>query len=219
MPKKKSEPNPTPTPTPKIDWNGSLADFKEVTMNAQPTATVGNVKPGGTKVSNPSKGADTGIFAGSGTPLGTSLAGTKTNARSIIGAASIATGAGSLGKLAATMAASKVTSMAVLNAKAEARVQSGFRSQPPSRPVKYEPLMPKKTENVPSMTREDVDAIMYDTMSRGAKSSAEQKIYAAKRDAILESKYPTVSRMEQFRQSEKNWQQVVNKKIPPPRIK
>ena len=61
-------------PTPKkVDWNGSLADFKEVIASHAPTATVSSVKPGGTKVSTPNKGADKGMFAGSGTPLNSSL--------------------------------------------------------------------------------------------------------------------------------------------------
>jgi hypothetical protein len=40
-------------------------------------ATVGAVKPGGTKMPTANKGANKGAFAGSGTPLGTSLAGSK----------------------------------------------------------------------------------------------------------------------------------------------
>lgn len=63
MPKKKSE---TPPNIQGVDWNSSLADFKQ--------ATVSSVKPGGTKMPTPNKGADTGMFAGSSTPLGTSLA-------------------------------------------------------------------------------------------------------------------------------------------------
>jgi hypothetical protein len=82
MPKKKNvEPNPTPN---KVDWNGSLADFKNVTVNAKPTATVGNVKPGGTKVSTPNTGVSKGMFAGSGTPLGTSIAGSNLSAKNIV---------------------------------------------------------------------------------------------------------------------------------------
>lgn len=66
MPKKKSE---TPPNIQGVDWNSSLADFKQT--------TVSSVKPGGTKMPTPNKGADTGVFAGSSTPLGTSLAGSK----------------------------------------------------------------------------------------------------------------------------------------------
>ena len=66
MPKKKSE---TPPNIQGVDWNSSLADFKQ--------ATVSSVKPGGTKMPTPNKPADTGMFAGSSTPLGTSLAGSK----------------------------------------------------------------------------------------------------------------------------------------------
>lgn len=66
MPKKKTE---TPPNIQGVDWNSSLADFKQ--------ATVSSVKPGGTKMPTPNKPADTGMFAGSSTPLGTSLAGSK----------------------------------------------------------------------------------------------------------------------------------------------
>lgn len=66
MPKKKIE---TPPNIQGVDWNSSLADFKQ--------ATVSSVKPGGTKMPTPNKPADTGMFAGSSTPLGTSLAGSK----------------------------------------------------------------------------------------------------------------------------------------------
>jgi hypothetical protein len=72
MPKKKSE---TPPNIQGVDWNSSLADFKQ--------ATVSNVKPGGTKMPTPNKGANTGMFAGSGTPLGTSIAGSKLSAGNI----------------------------------------------------------------------------------------------------------------------------------------
>ena len=64
---KKSQ--PAPPNIPGVDWNSSLADFKQ--------ATVGNVKPGGTKMPTPNKPADTGMFTGSSTPLGTSIAGSK----------------------------------------------------------------------------------------------------------------------------------------------
>ena len=66
MPKKKTE---TPPNIQGVDWNSSLADFKQ--------ATVSSVKPGGTKMPTPNKPADTGMFSGSSTPLGTSLAGSK----------------------------------------------------------------------------------------------------------------------------------------------
>jgi len=62
-----------PLPPKKVDWNGSLADFKNVTVTSAPSATVGNVKPGGTKMPTGNKGPDTGIFAGSGTPLNSSI--------------------------------------------------------------------------------------------------------------------------------------------------
>jgi hypothetical protein len=67
----------------KIDWNGSLADFKNVTINNKPTATVGNVKPGGKKVITENRGADTGMFAGSGTPLNTSIGMTDTSRKHV----------------------------------------------------------------------------------------------------------------------------------------
>ena len=97
MPKKKSEPNPTPN---KIDWNGSLADFKNVTVNAKPTATVGNVKPGGTKVSTPNTGVSKGMFAGSGTPLGTSIAGSNLSAKNVANTLLTAIAVGSAAKAA-----------------------------------------------------------------------------------------------------------------------
>lgn len=62
-----------PLPPKKVDWNGSLADFKNVTVTNTPSATVGNVKPGGTKVVTGNRGPDTGMFAGSGTPLNSSI--------------------------------------------------------------------------------------------------------------------------------------------------
>jgi hypothetical protein len=62
-----------PLPPKKVDWNGSLADFKEVTVTSKPAATVGNVKPGGTKEVTENRGPDTGMFAGSGTPLNSSI--------------------------------------------------------------------------------------------------------------------------------------------------
>lgn len=80
MPKKKTT---EPTPTPKVDWNGSLADFKNVTVGAKPTATVSNVKPGGTKMPTPNTAVNKGMFAGSGTPLGTSIAGSNLSAKNI----------------------------------------------------------------------------------------------------------------------------------------
>lgn len=63
MPKKKSE--TTPPNIQGVDWNGSLADFKQ--------ATVSSVKPGGTKMPNEYKPYNTGMFAGSGTPLNSSI--------------------------------------------------------------------------------------------------------------------------------------------------
>jgi hypothetical protein len=62
MPKKKSE---TPPNIQGVDWNSSLADFKQ--------ATVSSVKPGGTKMPTGNRGPDTGMFAGSGTPLNSSI--------------------------------------------------------------------------------------------------------------------------------------------------
>lgn len=43
MPKKK---NTEPTPTPKVDWNSSLADFKEVTVNKAPAGAAFTNKGG-----------------------------------------------------------------------------------------------------------------------------------------------------------------------------
>lgn len=68
--KKKSSSQPKPP----VD----ITKVKGVSASKKPaSATVGPVKPGGKKVSTPNKGADRGAFAGSGTPLGTSLAGSK----------------------------------------------------------------------------------------------------------------------------------------------
>lgn len=72
MPKKKSE---TPPNIQGVNWNSSLADFKQ--------ATVSSVKPGGTKMPTPNKGADTGMFAGSGTPLNTSIGMTDTSRKHV----------------------------------------------------------------------------------------------------------------------------------------
>lgn len=72
MPKKKSE---TPPNIQGVDWNSSLADFKQ--------ATVSSVKPGGTKVVTENRGANTGMFAGSGTPLNTSIGMTDTSRKHV----------------------------------------------------------------------------------------------------------------------------------------
>ena len=93
MPKKKSE---TPPNIQGVDWNSSLADFKQ--------ATVSTVKPGGTKMPTPNKPADTGMFAGSSTPLGTSIAGSKLSkgniASTTVSAIMLGGGAGPLPGLA-----------------------------------------------------------------------------------------------------------------------
>jgi len=72
MPKKKSE---TPPNIQGVDWNSSLADYKKT--------TVGNVKPGGTKVVTENRGPDTGMFAGSGTPLNSSIGMTDTSRKNV----------------------------------------------------------------------------------------------------------------------------------------
>jgi len=64
-PRKPKKSEPTPPSIQGVDWNGSLADYKQ--------STVGNVKPGGTKVVTENRGPDTGMFAGSGTPLNSSI--------------------------------------------------------------------------------------------------------------------------------------------------
>jgi hypothetical protein len=67
-------------PKPPVD----ITKIKGVTVNKKPaSATVGPVKPGGKRVSTPNKGANKGAFAGSGTPLGTSLAGSNTSKSNI----------------------------------------------------------------------------------------------------------------------------------------
>ena len=61
-------------PKPPVD----ITKIKGVTASKKPaSAKVSAVKPGGKKVSTPNKGGDKGAFAGSGTPLGTSFAGSK----------------------------------------------------------------------------------------------------------------------------------------------
>jgi hypothetical protein len=64
-PRKPKKSEPTPPSIQGVDWNGSLADYKQ--------STVSNVKPGGTKVVTENRGPDTGMFAGSGTPLNSSI--------------------------------------------------------------------------------------------------------------------------------------------------
>jgi hypothetical protein len=71
---KKSQ--PAPPSIQGVDWNSSLADFKQ--------ATVSSVKPGGTKMPTPNKPADTGMFAGSGTPLNSSIGMTDTSRKNVI---------------------------------------------------------------------------------------------------------------------------------------
>jgi hypothetical protein len=74
-PRKPKKSEPTPPNIQGVDWNGSLADFKQ--------ATVGNVKPGGTKMPTGNKGPDTGMFAGSGTPLNSSIGMTDTSRKNV----------------------------------------------------------------------------------------------------------------------------------------
>jgi len=74
-PRKPKKSEPTPPNIPGVDWNSSLADYKK--------ATVGNVKPGGTKVVTENRGADTGMFAGSGTPLNSSIGMTDTSRKNV----------------------------------------------------------------------------------------------------------------------------------------
>lgn len=73
MPKKKSQ-EPTPN-IQGVDWNASLADYKQ--------ATVSDVKGPVTKTPNSNKGADTGMFAGSGTPLNSSIGMTDTSRKHV----------------------------------------------------------------------------------------------------------------------------------------
>jgi hypothetical protein len=177
----------------------SLADFKsKYKPAAVSSATIG--APGKTYVakgSGPSyvgptpKGADKGIFAGSSTPLGTSLAGSNLSKGNVAKIAVSLTGAGALGRIVSGAIASSASSKAFQAAKKEALKQP----QPPSRPQKIEPLIPKKIENKPSPTRADVDARMYDFMARNAKTLKEEKIYATKRDSILQQKYPKIQRV------------------------
>jgi hypothetical protein len=116
MPKKKSE--PTPPNIQGVDWNSSLADFKQ--------AKVSSVKPGGTKMPTPNKGADTGMFAGSSTPLGTSLAGSKLSkgnvASTTVSAIMLGGGAGPLPGLASKVGA------AVENKAASLGVSAGLNA-------------------------------------------------------------------------------------------
>jgi hypothetical protein len=74
-PRKPKKSEPTPPNIQGVDWNSSLADFKQ--------ATVGNVKPGGTKVVTENRGPDTGMFAGSGTPLNSSIGMTDTSRKNV----------------------------------------------------------------------------------------------------------------------------------------
>ena len=177
----------------------SLADFKaKYKPAAVSSASIGT--PGKTYVakgSGPSyvgpkpKGADKGMFAGSSTPLGTSLAGSNLSKGNVAKVAVSLTGAGALGKIVSGAITSAAASKAFQVAKKEALK----KPQPPSRPQKIEPLIPKKIENVPSMTRADADARMYDFMARNAKTLKEEKIYSAKRDSILQQQYPKIQRV------------------------
>ena len=74
-PRKPKKSEPTPPSIQGVDWNGSLADYKQ--------STVGNVKPGGTKMPTGNKGPDTGMFAGSGTPLNSSIGMTDTSRKNV----------------------------------------------------------------------------------------------------------------------------------------
>lgn len=57
-----------------VNFSGSLSQFKNVTTNGfGPQHYVGPVTPGGTKMPTPNRGPDTGMFAGSGTPLNSSI--------------------------------------------------------------------------------------------------------------------------------------------------
>ena len=82
-------------PKPPVD----ITKIKGVTASKKPaSAKVGAVKPGGKKVTTANKGASKGAFAGSGTPLGTSLAGSKLSKGNIASAAAIAVSGGTLGR-------------------------------------------------------------------------------------------------------------------------
>ena len=177
----------------------SLADFKaNYKPAAESSATIG--VPGKTYVAKgtgPSyvgptpKGADKGMFAGSSTPLGTSLAGSNLSKGNVAKIAVSLTGAGALGRIVSGAIAGAASSKAFQVAKKEAMKQP----QPPSRPQKIEPLIPKKIETKPAPTRADVDARMYDFMARNAKTLKEEKIYATKRDSILQQQYPKIQRV------------------------
>jgi hypothetical protein len=80
MPKKK---NVQPTPQPKVDWSGSLADFKNVTVNTKPTQTAQPFVGTRTGTQRPNRGPDTGMFAGQSTPLGTAIGLTDTSAKNV----------------------------------------------------------------------------------------------------------------------------------------
>ena len=79
-------------PKPPVD----ITKIKGVTASKKPaSAKVGAVKPGGKKVTTANKGASKGAFAGSGTPLGTSFAGSKLSKGNIAKTAATAIGVGS----------------------------------------------------------------------------------------------------------------------------
>jgi hypothetical protein len=97
----------------------SLSEFKTKYKPTGPTsASVG--QPGGKKTAavgkgpaytGPSvkRGADTGAFRGSSTPLGTSIAGTKTNKGAVAGAALLATSLPAKAGSVAAVGAAKIT--------------------------------------------------------------------------------------------------------------
>jgi hypothetical protein len=116
---KKSQ--PAPPSIQGVDWNGSLADFKQ--------ATVSSVKPGGTKMPTPNKPADTGMFAGSSTPLGTSLAGSKLSkgniASTTVSAIMLGGGAGPIPGIASKVTSAVNTSASKLGVSAGADYLGG----------------------------------------------------------------------------------------------
>lgn len=209
-PRKPKKSEPTPPSIQGVDWNGSLADYKQ--------STVGNVKPGGTKVVTENRGADKGIFAGSGTPLNSSLGMSNLSKGNIAATATLATGSGSIPKIVTSVGKSGLANQ-ILNAVKKEEVivhgspTAGIKKLEPRVAYKGDEHGPQvwgmRVSDTGSSAKENIGEIARFTEKYGRKFSGEDNqgsIYVAKvkiRDTNLVPSKPEtgLSKVDQFRQA------------------
>jgi len=209
-PRKPKKSEPTPPNIPGVDWNSSLADYKQ--------ATVGNVKPGGTKMPTGNKGPDTGMFVGSGTPLNSSLGMSNLSKGNIAATSILATGAGSIPKIVASAGKSALANQ-ILNAVKKEEVivhgspTSGIKNIEPR--VAYRgdehgaQVWGMRVSDTGKYARENIGEVARFTEKYGRKFSGEDNqgsVYVAKvkiRDTNLAPSKPEtgLSKVDQFRQA------------------